>query len=301
MKKLFLFSLGALGLLAAPLARAWTYHDEDVLLVFRKPGYDNVLFNLGNVSQFLNKPSGYNAPVSNFDLNLVKSTFGSDLSDDVRVVVLAVSSSFSSNKRAWLSSAEPNTQAYDRTLSQWQSQLYSKINAIGDKPQSYTQTSAVPSYVISPNHISSYDYIASNAHIADNELPKLGGSASFTVEQAIPAALQFWEIRPSSEIPKPAAILLGTFTFGSDGVLTFGVGGVTPPNIVGITQVNGTNVVQFSTTAGGTYRLRGSSDLTTPLSGWPVVSGSVVGNGSIQSLAATNSGSVGFFSVERNP
>jgi hypothetical protein len=301
MKKLLLLSLGVLALLASPLARAWTYHDEDVLLVFRKPGYDNVLFNLGNISQFLNKPSGYSAPVSNFDLNLVTSTFGSDLSDDVRVVMLAVSSSFSANKRAWLSSAEPNTQAYDRTLSQWQSQLYSKINAIGDKPQSYTQTSAVPSYVISPNHISSYDYIASNAHIADNELPKLGGSASFTVEQAIPASLQFWEIKPSSEIPKPASTLVGTFTFGNDGVLKFGVGGVTPPNILGITQANGTNVIRFSTTAGGTYRARGTSDLTIPLSGWPVVSGSVVGNGAIQSLAITNLGPIGFFSVERNP
>lgn len=301
MKRLLQLCLVSLVGLASPLAHAWTYHDEDVLLVFRKPGYDNVLFNLGNVSQFLNKPSGYSAPVSNFDLNLVTSTFGSDLSDDVRVVLVAVSSSFSANKRAWVSSAEPNTQVYDRTLSQWQSQLYSKLNAIGDKPQSYTATSAVPSYVVSPNHISSYDYIASNGHIADNELPKLGGSTSFTVEQAIPATLQFWEIKPSAALPKPASTLVGTFSLAANGTLTFSVGGVTPPTITGISRENGTNVVRFSTTVGGTYRVRGTADLAAPIASWPVVSSSVTGNGAIQTLAVTNSGVIGFFSVERNP
>ena len=285
----------------APLAQALTYHDEDVLLIFRKPGYDNVLFNIGNVSQFLDKPAGYSAVISNFDLNLVTSNFGPEL-DDVRVILAATTSTFSNNRRAWLSSAEPNTAVSDRTASQWQSQLYSKINAIGDKPQSYTQTSSVPFYVVSPSHISSYDYIVSNAHVSDNELPKFGGSAGFTVEQAIPASLVFWEIKPSAAIPKPASVALGTFTFGTNGVLSFNVSGATPPTIVGTSRVNGNQLISFTTTQGGTYRLRGSSSLETAAGTWPIVSDSVSGNGAVRTLEATNgTGAIGFFSVERSP
>jgi hypothetical protein len=40
--------------LAAPLARAWVYHDGDVLLIFRENGFDDIEFDLGNISQFLN-------------------------------------------------------------------------------------------------------------------------------------------------------------------------------------------------------------------------------------------------------
>lgn len=301
MKKLIQFSLVGLALLGAVRAQAFTYHDEDVLLIFRKPGYDNVLFNLGGVSQFLGKPSGYTAVVSNFNLSLVTATFGENLSDDVRVVLLAVTSQFSANRRAWVSSAEPNTPVFDRTSSQWQSQLFAKINAIGDKPQSYTATSSTPSYIISPSHISSYDYIASEAHTADNELPKLGGSTVFTVEQAAPAALLFWQIKPSAVTPKPASTLIGTFTFGTDGELTFTVDGVVPSPTIRIARANGTNSISFPTTSGGTYSLRWTNALGATVANWATVPGTVPGNGVTQTLVHTSPGATAFYSVERNP
>jgi hypothetical protein len=301
MKKLIQLSLAGLALLGTLRTQAFTYHDEDVLLVFRKPGYDNVLFNLGGVSQFLGKPSGYTTVVSNFNLSLVTSTFGSDLSDDVRVLLLAVTSQFSANRRAWVSSAEANTPVFDRTSSQWQSQLFAKINGIGDKPQSYTATSSPPSYVISPSHISSYDYIASEAHTADNDLAKLGGSTVFTVEQAAPASLLFWQIRPSALLPKPASTLIGTFTFAINGLLTFSVDGVVPPPTLRITRANGTNNISFPTTSGGTYSLRWTNALGSAVANWATAPGTVSGNGATQTLVHTSPGATAFYSVERNP
>jgi hypothetical protein len=35
------------------------YQDGDVLLIFRENGFDDVEFDLGNISQFLNQPNGY--------------------------------------------------------------------------------------------------------------------------------------------------------------------------------------------------------------------------------------------------
>ena len=58
MKKILLITLAAVTLLTTPLARAWTYNDGDLLLVFRK-GSQNVEFNLGSVTNFLGKMLTY--------------------------------------------------------------------------------------------------------------------------------------------------------------------------------------------------------------------------------------------------
>ncbi len=91
MKKILLTSLAALTLLATPQARAWTYNDGDVLLIFRK-GSQNVEFNLGSVTNFVGKANGYTTPVSGWDLSLVTSTFGT-LDSSVKVVLIATGSS----------------------------------------------------------------------------------------------------------------------------------------------------------------------------------------------------------------
>jgi len=189
-------------MLTVPLAQAWTYQDEQALLVFRKPGFNDVVFNIGSVSNFLNKPNGYSATVTGWDLGRVTGTFGADLTADVRVIVLATTSSSSANRRAWVSSADLNTPVYDQTPSVWQGQLYGKINAIGTKPLGYA-TSSTNTYEIAPTHISAYDYIVSDAGVNTANLPKLGGTVPFKVESPIAATLKFWEIKPSTANPNP--------------------------------------------------------------------------------------------------
>ena len=63
MKNILPTALAGLVLLATPSARAWPYQDGDALLIFRESGFNDVEFDLGNVSQFLNKPNGYTAAV----------------------------------------------------------------------------------------------------------------------------------------------------------------------------------------------------------------------------------------------
>src|SRR4051812_41893344 len=69
---------------------AFTYTDTDVLLVFRRTNATNdVLFNLGSISNYLGLANGTNLAVTNFDFSRVQTVFGSDLTG-VKYVVAAV-------------------------------------------------------------------------------------------------------------------------------------------------------------------------------------------------------------------
>ena len=71
-------------------------------------------------------------------------------------------------------------------------------------------------------------------------------------------------------------------------MLTFNVpaAGVTTPVITTITRVGSLSTVNFTTGSSGTYTLRASSSLTTPIASWTTL-GSVSGNGAVQSLTET--------------
>ena len=58
MNKIIPLTLASLALLSATQAQAWTYNDGDTLLIFRESGFNDVEFNLGNISQFTNLASG---------------------------------------------------------------------------------------------------------------------------------------------------------------------------------------------------------------------------------------------------
>src|SRR6476646_8693503 len=70
---------------------AFTYSDSDLLLVFRKTGSSDVLFNLGSVSNELGHANGASWSVTNYNFNLVHSNFG-DLSG-VTYILMAVTTS----------------------------------------------------------------------------------------------------------------------------------------------------------------------------------------------------------------
>src|ERR1700733_5258553 len=111
-------------MLAAPLAQAWVYRDGDVLLIFRENGFDDVEFDLGNISQFLNQTNGAISTVSGFDVTPVINVFGPDLTG-VSVILLATTGKTNSTLNSWVSGPEPDTTAYSVTPTAWQSSLYS--------------------------------------------------------------------------------------------------------------------------------------------------------------------------------
>lgn len=293
----------ALVLLAAPLAHAWTYTDGDTLLIFRASGFKTVEFNLGNISQFTNVPSGSTITVSGWDLNLVTTTFGNDLTD-VSVILAATTSSYVGSARAsWLTgSSTSEVVTENSTASSWQSRFYSNINAIGTKPVlnliPATSTNAYAIDLSGVDWSASYDYIVTSGGIRAAQIASFGGNASFNVEGVTPSSFALWRIAPNVN-----ASYVGTFNITASGVLTFTAGAATvpSPNITGITRSGDISTVSFTTTVGGNYWLTYTNTLGDSPTNWPVISGPITGDGTGKSLTHTNSGAAGFYSVKRTP
>jgi hypothetical protein len=291
MKSIILTTLAALTLLTTPQARAWTYNDGDVLLVFRQ-GSQNVEFDLGSVTNFLGKTNGYTTTVTGWDLSLVTSTFGS--LTGVKVVLLAAGDSTN-----WLSSAEPNTTAYNISASDADT-LHGVISAVGTRPlyPIAIPTAGANSYSIDTGGQyagSSYDYTVSGGHFSG--IAKLGGNAPFTVEQSIPGFLDFWSIKSTDIYPNsPPDQLVGTFTISASGVLTF-VAGPRASTITSVSRSSGVSTVKFTTTVGNTYSVAFTNKLGGAVATWPVDGSSVTGDGKVNSINHTSSGSAEFYRV----
>jgi hypothetical protein len=240
--------------LAAPLARAWVYHDGDVLLIFRENGFDDVEFDLGNISQFSTRPTGPPA----------RSAVGTPASGHKHIRLGFDRSERDSARHyqqdeqqpsSWVSGPEPDTTAYSVSPSAWQSSLYATINALGTRPVIYsipTASSSSPGgalpspdtngYEFDPTaayQIASYDWIVSGTITLGNAiypntayLPSLGGKSPFIVESVIPASFDFWQIQPSTATPAPADTYVGQFSITADGTLTF-VAGAPASSITG--------------------------------------------------------------------
>lgn len=288
---------------AAPHAHAWSYSDGDALLIFRATGFNDVEFDLGPVSQFLNHPAGYTAAVTNWDLSLVTGVFGSDLTG-VSVILAATTSRSSASPAAWLSNSSDGTTPADVTPSAWQGNLWSTINSLGTRPTLYlVPTAGTAAYSIAPSGsyaLASYDQIVSGNGVNLGSLTEFGGHAAFPVELVVPGVAGFWQIAPSTALPKPAAGLVGSFTITAAGALTFSSGAAVPPTTISAVQRTGTaTTVTFNTSAGGTYYLASTNQLGGASSTWPVVAGPLAGDGTSHSLSYTNSATAAYFRVLR--
>jgi len=298
MKKIILTASAALALLATPPAQAWIYNNNDVLLIFREHNFNDVEFDLGNVSQFTNLASGTSITVPNWTPSLVTSTFGANLTG-VSVILAGTTSQYDANRAAWLSSIS-NGVAYNLTASDWQGSLWSTINSIGTRPVIYlvpagvTNSVAVANaYSIAPGgtyQIASYDYIVSPN---GNSIPQLGGNAGFTVEQTVPGTLGFWQIQPGSTAAP--AVYLGTFAINASGVLTY-TAGPPPPTVTGLARSGSLNTVSFATIPGVSYSLVYTNKLGGSAA-WPAVSGPIIGDGSVDSLTHNTTTNGGFYRI----
>lgn len=292
MKKIILPVIALLALLAAPLARAWSYSDGDLLLVFRESGFNDVEYDLGSVSNLLGHANGYTTTITGWNPSLVTIQFGADLTG-VSVILLAVTSPTNATPTAWLSGSEPNTTAYNVSSTTWSSSLHGIIAAVGNKP--VTPFAVIPAavtptnaYSIQPSGIqggASYDYIVSGGTFAN--VQNLGGHAAFTVQQSIPGSFDFWAIQPTSVYPNsPPDQLVGTFNITSSGVLTF-VAGPRAPIVAGVNRSGNVSSVQFTTTVGNHYSVAYTNNLRAATA-WPVDANTLVGDGRIDTINHTN-------------
>lgn len=290
MKKILLPAIAFLALLGAPLARAWSYNEGDLLLVFREPGNYDVEYDLGSVSNLLGHPNGYTTTITGWNPSVVTGQFGADLTG-VDVVLLAVSATNAAST-VWLSSSQPNTTAYNISSTAY-SGILSVINATGNKPITPFNVTPAPvtptnAYAIQPSGLqggASYDYIVSGGTFAN--IPNLGGRSPFTVQQSIPGSFDFWAIQPTSVYPNsPPDQLIGTFTITSSGVLTF-VAGPQPSNITGVSRSGNVSTVQFTTTVGNQYSVAYTNQLGGSAA-WPVDTTTLTGDGNIDTINHTN-------------
>jgi hypothetical protein len=302
MKKILLPAIALLALLAAPLARAWSYNDGDLLLIFRNPiGTYDVEYDLGSVSNLLGQTNGWSTTLTGWNSSAVTGVFGSNLSG-IDVVLLSVTSLTNANPTAWISGSEPITTAYNVSSSVWQN-LHGVISGVGNKPVTpfYVAPAAVTptnAYVIQPGGSqsgASYDYIVSGGTFAN--IPTLGGHTPFTVQQTIPGSLDFWAIQPTSVYPNPPPDqLIGTFTITSSGVLTF-VAGPRPSTITSISRSGNVSSIQFTTTVGNQYSVAYTNQLGGSAA-WPVDANTLIGDGNIDTINHTNTGAgVEFYQI----
>jgi hypothetical protein len=329
MKKILQLSLAALALLPAFAARAWTYNDGDVLLIFREselPSFpspnNDVEFDLGSVNNFLGKTNGYTTIVTGWNLSQVQAAYGSDL-QGVSVVLVAATSPTNASPAAYLSAALPQTlwfngvapynTAYTVSPSVWQG-LWSRINSIGTRPGLYLPAvQQAASYSFPPSSILSYDnivssggYVAAGSQglINNDWLPQFGGFAPFTVEGVAPApgnpptAFGFLAVAPSTATVKPLDTYIGTFTIDSAGDLVF-TAGPPAPTLTGITRSGTTSTVSFSTALGGNYSLLYTTALGDSVT-WTPVGSTLVGDGNTNALNYSGADAAEFFRVVRN-
>ncbi len=305
MKTFFKVSLAILAVLSVASAKAWNYTNGDVLLIFRLSGFNDVEYDIGNISQFTALPSGSTISVSGWNRGVVTGVFGSDLTG-VSVIVASTTADSSGSPSSWLSSGDSTATPHDYSFPTWRNNLFSTISAVGTRPLTYLVSSNSPAaYSIDPGgtfRLASYDYTVTGGGINSGAIQELGGNVSFNVEQAIPGSFGFWQIAPGSSTQ--TGTYVGTFTIDASGNLSFTAGPlsvVSPPTILSIGRTNTVNTVTFTTVAGGNYWLTYSNALSGANTNWPTVSGPISGDGSNHSLNHTTTDSSGFYRVVRTP
>ena len=304
MKKIILSAFVLLALLATPQARAWSYSDGDLLLVFRASGHNNIEYDLGSVSNLLGHANGYTTNITGWDSSLITTEFGTGLSG-VKVILAATTSSANATPTAWISSIDPNISAYNIGGAAWTANLHGTINSIGVRPENpFDVPAAVANptnaYIIGPFDPqlggASYDYIVSGGNF--NSIATWAGKAPFStvpVEQAVPGSFDFWAVQTTSIYPNsPPDKLIGTFTITTNGVLTF-VAGPRTPNIAGVTRIGNVSAIQFTTTVGNTYSVAYTNQLGAATTTWPVDATTLIGDGKTDTLNHTNSGDAAEF------
>ena len=294
----YLKSLGLSAVLTAglaPVASAFVYNDSDLILVFRKDGFNDVEYNVGSISNYLGKANGAKLTVTNWNFTTVKANYNNSLAG-VNFVLFATTSTTNAAPLAlWLSDANlgASTPPKDLTLSKW-SQLRGTLSAVGTDAVAYSQGSATNLYAVIGSDGSSY-----SSHVVDSTV---NGLAPFTVESTNPATVLFYEVKFSGANPKPNSKLIGSFNLDAAGVLTFTAGPLSSQadlvaaRITKIDRSSGVSTVSFTTTNAQNYRLWYVNQLN-PLS-WASNTTTVAGDGSVKSLTDNSALGKRFYRVE---
>ncbi|HWD19418.1 MAG TPA: hypothetical protein VHB20_09065 [Verrucomicrobiae bacterium] len=301
MKKL-IFSLAAcvsiLG--GAESALAFNYHYGDLLLVFRSAGQNDVEFNLGSVSNYLNLAPGTVQTVAGWDASLVTANRNGNSLEGGKFILLATAGKADpSNQGGEADFLTGPGSPFPKDISQSAfSAQNSVITTVGTNAQLFTAGSVGTSAVIASSQSDSYTRTASGS---GNDPTKLGGTSAFNVETTIPGAARFYDIGSVNGANPPVGAWVGTFSLDSNNVLTYTAGkGVADAVTLSIVDNgDGSVSISFPTTAGVNYQLLTSSVVAGPLSLWnPAAAGYALGTGGTITILDAPSSDETFYAIQ---
>jgi hypothetical protein len=158
---------------------------------------------------------------------------------------------------------------------------------------------ALSVYIADPNDATIGDFNATLPYTVENTTP---ASFSAALRSDLYQMCPSGTTDPITHLTSGSAYYVGYFQFNPDGTMSFtraAAAGPPPPLIVSITRSNGTSRIYFTTTNGPTYQLyyTNSTGLGAPISNWPSLPGTLVGDGKTNSLSDATTTDSRFYRV----
>jgi hypothetical protein len=320
----------------AAQAQFFTYTGKgDLMAGFRQPGVSSyeLVVNLGNITNYLALSAGATISMTNFSASQLSDAFSSY--NNLQWSVFATftgppNSTWAGYQLNTIWFTAPRADISSKTTSparrsgSSQSPVLQEINSIGTGAHTTsvnlgtTNADNTPFLVresaSDPHNLNLSIFMADPQ---DSTVGDFGGNMPATVENTTPSAFNS-AVRsdlyqsvptgyndPNSGTTSGAAYYVGYFTLNPNGTMSFTRASIATaqppaPQIVSITRSGSTSMIYFTTTNGTfTYSLSftNSTGLTAPVTNWPSLPTTLVGDGATNHLSDTTTDSNRFYRV----
>jgi hypothetical protein len=322
-----LLSLAGSCVLVPNIQAQFSYQSRDLMLTFRKTGFDGgslgtvvIQVDIGQASLYYGATPGSSIPITSYSPGTQLGLFDdlNDLSWSIGGCVPNAGDSGDASKPSrtlWLTAprSDPNTAAtpWTRQSSYTQGTTDSHILAVLVNAQTWASATPADSVTntatVAAIPTTSGDNAGGSLGALGNYLGTFQGDventtpSDFTIVGA-PSRSDFYELQPDSTQTSPPGTHLGYFELGTNGSLTFyalSTQQYPQPTLSASSDGAGNLFVSFPSTANGTYSLHytNSAGLTAPVSTWATVSTNIVGDGTVKSFQQPISGPGFFYTV----
>jgi hypothetical protein len=313
--------------LAGNVRAQLTYNSDDVLVCFRNtatPAYD-LIVDAGPVSNFTNLPTGGKITINTAQLSYVGT-------NNVAWCACAAFENSPSTDDTWLTKPRPVLGTQTTPFTTGSPGLMVSIAGDIDGGVAYDAAYSYPSsdlpynsdsvvVEVEANHMTPgqvtgecyFSWVEASTLVVTDSGTFRGDSYDVggPVEQITPANFStagkpvrsdFYQLLShSGTLNYSPGTYLGYFEFETNGVMTYTAGPsavtVTAPTITSFSRVGITNVITFTTVAGGTYNLIGTNTLTINSTNWPVIGSSVAGDGNPKSITNVAPDALNFYRI----
>ena len=249
-----IFALLFLAIMLPARAQFAGWQANDVVLVLWANNYDTINYDLGNVSQFEGKTSGYVEQVTDWDESAATNYFGPWPAQGgfVPLNFNLGTASTATHVPYVTDNVAPNISS---TLA-----LNTVVNGLVNYSSGILAAGSTNYSVYQPNNKDAYDY--NTSFETDWGIASLSGSGK--VYTSLPGRITFWALGINSSTN------IGAFQYTSDGRLFFEVPPILDRAKIILAQYDGVSEVDlaFATKVGANYQLLESTNLALPLSSW---------------------------------